>query len=1350
VGTKLASKANPSPKDFRDAQKGCDKQVLEDFEANGGDMEQFQLTKHEGSLDKLADSFQTCMKGLGLGPSTPPTKQQQKTCDNLAKTEFQKSGGDVEDFYVSKMDGAMNKLAKKMEDCVDALQLADGAMPNDTQLNTCETEAQSVFEEAGGDASSFMRAKQGAQETVLVDAMFACITSETETKSDPTRADFNAARKTCDAQSKVDFKKAGGKEEDFAIAKQKAAMDKMNDSRSACVKGLDLADGVKATKQQKKTCDNGAKKTFQQAGGDGDDFELQMEKGATSKLGSKMEACIRALDLADNVDPTLVQLQGCEGKAKTAFEEAGGDPERFDRAKKEGQEEAIADTMFACVVNQLKGKVTPSEAEFVAAAAACDTKAKEAFLNAGGNQEDFVIAKQEAAVEKVGDAQRACIKGLNLSNGVKATKQQQKTCKDGAKKVFQEVGGDAADFELEMKKGATNKLGSKMEACIGALDLADDVDPTLVELQGCEGKAKTAFEEAGGDPEKFDRAKKEGQEKVVGDFMFTCINKQLASVAVPTEDAFLTARRSCDTEAKKAYENAGGNQEDFEVAKQEAAVVKVGDSKRACTKALNLANGVKATKQQQKTCNDGAKKVFQESGGDADEFEIAKLEATVDVLESKMEACLGSLDLADNAFPSPSQLQTCSGEAQVSFVEMGGDVAEFEVAKKDSQISRCGDAMQACVEKNLAAKATPTEADFTSAQRSCNSKTKKDFEKGGGNKKDFEKVKAKAAVKKVTTARRACIKALNLAAGTKPTKVQRKACRKEAKKSFQEAGGNSDAFARKSEEANALNTATVFKTCIGALDLDSGVKANAAQKTDCKGKAKEAFEETNGDANEFAITKIKGARQSAVKAFSVCLEAAGDSPTAQEKTDCTTKAETTFEESGGDKAIFKREKEAGARNEMFRQMEVCVDAAVMDLDLPANTQPTKAQLDTAVSGCKTRAQETFVASGGDQVQFAAEQQKGQALVVGKELNACMKAGSSKTDCKTQAEALVKKMGGNVQRLERLEQDGVRFEVTSLLEACMTDAADGTGKAACNAAAKDKFKELSGKDDTAFAQETRRGAGEKAGDTQKACMADATGGAAQDACEVDAKKAHENAGGDKLDFWADQKQGALENALNNYIACKKGDTDEACTVKAKTYFTGVLKANEADWNDADFKDAKTFKDVVVTKTPSKKVDMRFKFTKKANEGLADAAALTTAKAKIQTALKDAASVTEVPECSDGADAGTKVQIVCRLTAPTTEEASAIQEKARSGEYTSAVTGTLSVSRRALRALAIDGTTDASVAQATEGTTTTPPTASPTQAPVDDDATAVAGNFGVASTPTVISWMAVAFAVAMQFV
>jgi hypothetical protein len=243
--------------EIRQAQANCDAETKTEYKANGGDESNFLMDKSDGANEKLADSFGTCKQSLGQNPS----KAQLTTCDDVAKTDFQKAGGSADDYQYKKTVAAEKKLQNKMEQCISALP---SDTPSVAEIQSCENAARSEYEKAGGNSNGFQRAKEAGAKEAAASGMMTCSREKLSTHKNPTREQYHAAHVDCDTEARKDFKKAGGSDQDFQLAKKEAARTKVGDSIEACVEALNVAANQKPSKEQRKECDTHAKKIFQE------------------------------------------------------------------------------------------------------------------------------------------------------------------------------------------------------------------------------------------------------------------------------------------------------------------------------------------------------------------------------------------------------------------------------------------------------------------------------------------------------------------------------------------------------------------------------------------------------------------------------------------------------------------------------------------------------------------------------------------------------------------------------------------------------------------------------------------------------------------------------------------------------------------------------------------------------------------------------------------------------------------------------------------------------------------------------------------------------------------------------
>jgi hypothetical protein len=192
----------------------------------------------------------------------------------------------------------------------------------------------------------------------------------------------------------------------------------------------------------------------------------------------------------------------------------------------------------------------------------------------------------------------------------------------------------------------------------------------------------------------------------------------------------------------------------------------------------------------------------------------------------------------------------------------------------------------------------------------------------------------------------------------------------------------------------------------------------------------------------------------------------------------------------------------------------------------------------------------------------------------------------------------------------------------------------------------------------------------------------------------------------------------------------------------------LKGDAGEWNEVDFDAAVALLEDAIVLTPSEKVDIRFKFAPDQSNGLPDKTALTGAKTAIENAIKTMSGAASC-QCRDATESGTKLQMICRVSASNNAAATTVATAARSDlSFATAVQSAVATSRRALRSLTVSSTTDSSVVQSSSAVPkpsvpTAAPTHTPTQASGDgfiggSGAGDIAGNFGTAMHPSLFSW------------
>jgi hypothetical protein len=399
---------------------------------------------------------------LTPAPTAAPTggDESDGIRGDVAKAEFVSKGGDASDFEKSLRAGAKEKVGSTITECTKKATAgkATGTHPSQAEMEECDTEAMVAFEEAGGDKTDFRRQKSKAATDTLSGSMETCIKAA---GTAPTKADKAA----CETAAKEAFVQAGGLEDEFARAKRKGAARAAGGAMEMCAKrgkalALELPAESKPTDQQwkeiKKECENMARAEFALAGGT-QDFDMAIAEGAVDSITETLEACI------GTPSPTEANKKVCELRAKTAFEEAGGNPKAFKRRKQKAAASSLADAIEACY----KG-ADSAGAPTTAEKSSCTAKGKEIFIKAGGRASKFDVAKRKGAKDAATEVLQACIG--DFSAEVISTDTEKASlkadCRKAAKKAFEQAGGGKNSFDRMEKEGAREALMTKIEVCI--------------------------------------------------------------------------------------------------------------------------------------------------------------------------------------------------------------------------------------------------------------------------------------------------------------------------------------------------------------------------------------------------------------------------------------------------------------------------------------------------------------------------------------------------------------------------------------------------------------------------------------------------------------------------------------------------------------------------------------------------------------------------------------------------------------------------------------------------------------------------------------------------------------------
>lgn len=206
-------------------------------------------------------------------------------------------------------------------------------------------------------------------------------------------------RAACKEDAKTMFLEAGGDGVKFEGEMTKAARDKASNLLKGC-----LADAVPDLKTAGRgnivnACQTQATEVFVAAGGSGDEYQHGLAQAAREQVSDKIQGCVadKVKERAENGGPSDSEMKqvraACQEHAKIVYRKAGGDDAMFDSELAKGAREAVSAALQDCVSATLQDVVEkPSSLEVRHASFDCQAKAKEAFLDAGGRDEDLTAA----------------------------------------------------------------------------------------------------------------------------------------------------------------------------------------------------------------------------------------------------------------------------------------------------------------------------------------------------------------------------------------------------------------------------------------------------------------------------------------------------------------------------------------------------------------------------------------------------------------------------------------------------------------------------------------------------------------------------------------------------------------------------------------------------------------------------------------------------------------------------------------------------------------------------------------------------------------------------------------------
>jgi Zn-finger nucleic acid-binding protein len=719
-----------------------------------------------------------CTENIGIMKTTCGTATPKVALGQLQGCEAQRKETDIAT--------ARGNIKDKMAEC------------SKTRAE-CTAEAKSDFATAVGDEGDFERERDRSAKDALAAKMQECLTAA---------GDDGTKRSKCDAEAKTTFENAGGGE-DFELAKQsgaeQVAASKMRECMQKAAQDAATTSGVKGAKvvsAEVDKCTIEAKDAYVNSGGE-KDFDRAKEGAASKVVAERTEICRK--DASTNFDKV-----GCFEDAKTAFEEAGGKVDDYDVAVLAGAKASVATKLRSCL--ELAGTDASKTA-------ACSDEAAQVFEDAGGDKDLFVIAKRQGAAEtaaaqvevctsnekecyiksvnafvkaggkeadfdvaRVGGARavtaaatkschqaslkscKAAVRadGLVLTVTIKASckSSAHKDCKEKAKEVFVKAGGAGDTFLVEEQKIARSSFSAKMQACVGTTAV-DAANPASEDLKNCESKAMEAYEEAGGDADQFELQQRLGAAEAATELFAACKEDEADTII------------SCREKAKKIYKQTGGEESGFSFALATGAKNAAVEKKKACVSAKKAGFSELAINAD---CDANAKEEFANGGGDEKEFDVVFRRGVKSAVAETLAACM-----AESSDSNDSAKKACRESSKRVATELGLQTTddEFERMQNDAAREFGASVFEACSKKA---------AGEIAALVTCKVNAKAEYKKAGGEEARFDEELKRGARELAADSQKSCIKDAAL------DKTQIDICDVTSKEVFVNAGGQADDF----------------------------------------------------------------------------------------------------------------------------------------------------------------------------------------------------------------------------------------------------------------------------------------------------------------------------------------------------------------------------------------------------------------------------------------------------------------------------------------------------------------------------------------------------------------------------
>merc|ERR1711871_785631 len=993
------------------------------------------------------------------------------------------------------------------------------------------------------------------------------------------------------------------------------------------------------------------------------------------------------------------------------------------KKKMEAKVNGVKDAMSACVKNK-KDEVqgTVDDAKIKAFQKSCEVNARKEFARNGGKLDDFEMVRKQAARKEVTAKMDSCVeaqlaKYTSLSDEdtkKTAIEEAVKKCDAESETAFLEAGGKKEQYFVEKSKAQKEKIASVLETCIADKKKSDQSKTAKKAALECDSAAKDAFLKAGGSEAKFAKEKKEATVAGLRDGLKGCVDeKEIEAESGGTtlnEAKMKEIVKACEKRAEEKFQEVGGDIKQFKVAKAQAARKQLMEKGQVCIEKYMEDNSITSPTAAnyaaaRKFCKDEKRKEFVKSGGDATLFVLEEEKASEEAMDNILDATIENDEDVKNATTASERKAAFTAaytkkknDIKSAFLQQGGDEEDFERKQLESQRKATGKSLRACMESEIGKlqKTNPSETEMKSAYATCKPAAVEEIVKRGGKEEDFDRAAAVAAQETAGEEISACMD-IDVATATKEDAENKIAeCKPAAKEAMNMVVGRAnDGGGRRLLDTNGRGLATAsidLDTDTALEDATKSAVANvlnrcqkdagsdAAALAKCALEAEMVYKKFGGDTDKREKSQKDGAAKMATLDRVACKKTGA--------TDCEAKALKIYKQSGGDDDVNKASADANADKKMKADFKRNVErkGAVEDgasefyvcMKNILGTSFKVSDFKFATSTCKpTEKTKAFSACN----RFA----KGDAAKI--------------AECKGAVSKMAALLGEKTERALRNTQDGAQEEAASVLESCRR-ATKTTSKSDCNDKTKKAF-EKAGGDKTKYAEELRQGMGKIGAEIKSACYKNANSNDGQDACEKVGKEEFAAAGGDEKDFWADQKRGNYQLALDKYkdtldtkvaedaevkkvpdtasdverqravqTAKSKEDYKKAARDAAKTYYTTELKGDAADFDDEEFKTMTAHADKKVSFKRDKKVEMQVRTD-------VSATALDGKKSSMEDSIKEAvkavatnkkkSGVSVTVSCGKSNARGTKTNMVCKLQAGDDKKAKEVAELTRDPDF-----------------------------------------------------------------------------------